>query len=250
MAVLAAMAALAACSDADGHGAGGSGIVGEVTVFAAASLTDAYTEIGEAFTAAHPGATVTFNFASSSELAAQLVEGAPADVYASADATNMARITAAGAALGEPQVFATNRLEIIVEPGNPKGITGLGDLARPDLVYVTCAPEVPIGAYAAQALRAAGVAAKPASFEDNVKGVVTKVMLGEADAGIVYATDVRAAGAAAQGIAIPEALNVVASYPVVVAQDSPNRRGAPAFVQLVLSADGRAILSGHGFGPP
>ena len=136
-------------------------VSGDVTVFAAASLTAAYTEIGEAFMTEHPDATVTFNFASSSDLVTQINEGAPADVYASADEANMTKLTDAGGNAGEPEVFATNSLQIIVEPGNPKGITGVADLANPDIIYVTCAPEVPIGKYAPQVLDATPASPSP-----------------------------------------------------------------------------------------
>ena len=135
-------------------------------------------------------------------------------------------------------MFATNSLQIIVEPGNPKGITGVADLANPDILYVTCAPEVPIGKYGAQVLTNAGVSATPVSFEENVKGIVTKVTLGEADAGIVYITDVTAAGDQAEGVDIPADINVLATYPVVVTKEAPNPTGGQAFVDFVLGAAG------------
>ncbi len=225
-------------------------VSGDVTVFAAASLTAAYTEIGEAFKTEHPDATVTFNFASSSDLVTQINEGSPADVYASADEANMTKLTDAGGNAGEPVVFATNSLQIIVEPGNPKAIAGVADLANPDIIYVTCAPEVPIGKYAQQVLDAAGVTVTPASLEENVKGIVTKVTLGEADAGIVYTTDVIAAGAAAEGIDIPADINVVATYPVVVTKEAPNPDGAQAFVDFVVGEQGQKILASYGFTTP
>jgi molybdate transport system substrate-binding protein len=207
-------------------------------------------EIGDAFMAAHPDASVTVNFGASSALAAQIDQGAPADVFASADEANMARLVDADGVAGEPQVFATNALQIIVEPGNPQDITGVADLARSGLLYVTCAPEVPIGAYAAQVLENAGVDVTPVSFEESVKGIVTKVSLGEADAGIVYRTDVAAAGAAAEGVEIPAAINVAARYPVAVTKEAGNPAGAEAFVAFVLSDDGRRILDRYGFGLP
>ncbi|MBI5088619.1 MAG: molybdate ABC transporter substrate-binding protein [Actinobacteria bacterium] len=227
-----------------------SGASGDITVFAAASLTAAYTEVGDAFMVAHPGATVTFNFASSSDLVRQIDEGAPADVFASADQANMSKLTDAGGSAGAPQVFATNSLQIIVQAGNPLGITGVADLADPDLIYVTCAPDVPIGKYGAQVLENAGVTLTPASLEENVKGIVTKVTLGEADAGIVYVTDVTAAGPAAEGVDIPADLDVVATYPVVVTAEAPNPAGGQAFVDFVLGEQGQQILAGFGFGAP
>jgi molybdate transport system substrate-binding protein len=234
----------AACGSDDDSTAGG------ITVFAAASLTAAYTEIGEAFMTEYPDAKVTFNFASSSDLVTQINEGAPADVYASADMANMTKLTDAVGNAGEPQVFATNLLQIIVEPGNPKGIAGVEDLANPDIIYVTCAPEVPIGKYAAQVLDAAGVAVTPASLEENVKGIVTKVTLGEADAGIVYVTDVTAAGADAEGVDIPADINVTATYPIVVTAKAPNPDGGQAFVEFVLGEQGQKILASYGFLAP
>ena len=178
---------LAAC-------AGGSSSSSDTTttIFAAASLTEAFTEVGDAFVREHPDVDLAFSFASSSDLARQVVEGAPADVFASADPANMAKVTDAGAASVEPTVFATNQAEMIVAPGNPLDITGVDDLAAGDLVVVVCAPDVPCGTYAGEVFAKAGVDITPDSYENNVKAVAAKVVLGEADAGIVYATDVRA----------------------------------------------------------
>ncbi|MEP7203308.1 MAG: molybdate ABC transporter substrate-binding protein [Ilumatobacteraceae bacterium] len=225
-------------------------VSGDVNVFAAASLTAAYTEIGDAFMADNPNAKVTFNFGSSSDLVTQINEGAPADVYASADQVNMTKLTDAGGNAGEPRVFAANLLQIIVEPGNPKGITGVADLARPDVLYVTCAPEVPIGKYALQVLTNAGVTVAPVSLEENVKGIVTKVTLGEADAGIVYKTDVTAAGDQAGGVDIPDNINVVATYPVVATKAATNAEGAQAFIDFVVGEKGQAILASYGLLAP
>ena len=221
-----------------------------LTVFAAASLTAAFTELGDAFTAENPDAEITFNFAGSSDLVAQITEGAPVDVFASADLANMAELIDAGLAADDPAVFATNLAEIIVETGNPTGITVVADLADGDLVVVQCAPEVPCGSYAEQIFANAGVEVTPASFEENVKAVVTKVVLGEADAGIVYRTDVIAAGADADGVTIGDDLNVVAEYPIVSIADGSNPAGARAFIEFVLSPAGREILAAFGFGSP
>lgn len=218
-----------------------------LTVLAAASLTDAFTELGEAFEQTAPGVEVEFSFASSSDLARQVVEGAPVGVYASADTANMDEVTGAGAAAGVPVVFATNGAEIIVAPGNPLGITGLDDLAERDLVVVLCAPEVPCGVYADQVVERAGVAVTADSLEENVRGVVTKVTLGEADAGIVYRTDVLAAGDGATGVEIPDDVNVVAEYPIVsVSGDAL----ADRFVDFVTSDAGQDVLASQGFGRP
>lgn len=243
--------ALAAAScGTDDDGAGASDGQQEVVVFAAASLTEAFTELGEAFAETNPGAAVTFNFAASSELVAQIIEGAPADVYASADLTNMTKLTEAGAAADDPIVFATNKSAIIVEPGNPLGIDAIEDLADDDLILVICAPEVPCGTYATQIFDNAGISVEADSYEENVKAVVTKVTLGEADAGIAYATDVAAAGADADGVAIPDDVNVRAEYPIVVTAEASNAEGGQAFVDFVASVDGQAILARYGFSSP
>jgi molybdate transport system substrate-binding protein len=239
--VLAGSLGIVACgSDTDPSADG-------ATVFAAASLTDAFTELGDAFLLEHPGADLTFSFASSADLARQIIEGAPVDVFASADPTNMAKVVDAGAASAEPRVFATNRAEIVVAPGNPLGISSIDDLTRDDLVVVVCAPEAPCGSYASDVFDNAGVEVTPDSYEANVKAVVTKVMLGEADAGVVYATDVLAAGDAVFGIEIRGDLNVVAEYPIVAVSDSDVAR---SFIDFVTGTVGQGILSANGFGAP
>ena len=226
------------------------GVEGEITVFAAASLTEAFDALGEAFAAANPGATLRYNTAASSSLAAQILQGAPVDVFASADEVSMDSVVGGPGTRGEPQVFATNVLEILVAPGNPRGIADLQDLADPELLVVVADPRVPIGRYTAQVLDRAGVQVAPRSLEESVKGVVTKVTLGEADAGIVYRTDVLAAGSAGDGVAIPGGVNVVARYPIAVLSEAPNPAGAAAFSAFVRAAPGRAILEAHGFGVP
>jgi molybdate transport system substrate-binding protein len=180
----------------------------------------------------------------------QINEGAPADVFASADQANMTKLTDAGNNGAPPVVFATNLLQIIVEPNNPKGITGVADLSNPDLAVVICAPEVPCGKYAAQIFDNVGVTVTPKSLEQNVKGVVTKVTAGEADAGIVYETDVTAAEDAADGVDIPADINVVAEYPIAITKDAPNAFGAQTFVDFVGSDAGQAILAKYGFLAP
>ena len=237
----------ASCGSGDGGSDDSSG--GNVTVFAAASLTAAFTELGDAFTAANPDVELTFNFAGSSDLVAQISDGAPVDVFASADLANMSKLADAGLAAGEPATFATNTAEIVVEPGNPLDIAGVADLADSDLIVVLCAPEVPCGAYAEQVVANAGTTVTPSSYEENVKAVVTKVTLGEADAGIVYRTDVIAAGDAAQGVPIPDDINVVAEYPIALVSDAPNAAGAQAFIDFVLGPAGQKILAAYGFGP-
>ena len=244
---------LAACgSDDDGSTAASNSdaVGGSITVFAAASLSGAFEPIGDAFETTHPDVSVTFSFAASSELAAQITEGAPADVFASADQTNMAKLADAGVQAGAARVFATNSLEIIVAPGNPLGIDGVADLVEPSLIVVTCAPEVPCGTYSEQIFENAGVIVTPDSYEENVKAVVNKVVLGEADAGIAYATDVLAAGDDATGVEIPAEINAVAEYPIVVTADAPNPTAADAFVEFVSGDEAQQILSKLGFGSP
>lgn len=223
---------------------------GRIAVFAASSLTDAFADIADAFLDVHPSADVVLNVGGSSRLAAQIAEGAPADVYAAADSDSMAALVGAGDAADTPVTLATNTSQIIVASGNPLGLAGLDDLADPELVVVVCAVQVPCGSYAAQILDNAGVDLTPDSYEQNVKAVATKVTSGEADAGIVYVTDVGAAGDAADGVVIPPDVNVTASYPMVVTDGAANPVGGRAFVDFVLGEVGQDILEQYGFGPP
>ena len=225
-------------------------VAGTITVFAASSLTAAFNEEGKAFSAANPGTTVTFDFAGSSALVTQIGQGAPADVFASADDANMKKLTDAGEAAGTPKRIARNSLEIIVAEGNPKGIRTVADLAKSELTVVLCAPAVPCGAGAATVLKNADVSVTPKSLEDQVKGVVTKVTTGEADAGIVFATDVAAASAAADGVEIPSAINTITNYPITVTKEATNAVGGAAFIAFVESPAGQAILDKYGFLPP
>jgi molybdate transport system substrate-binding protein len=238
---------LAACGGDDEPAAGSAASAAEIKVFAAASLTAAFNELGPRFTTASGGTRVTFNFAGSQALATQIRQGAPADVFASADVPNMDKVRDL---VGDPRVFAGNRLAIVVEQGNPNGVDGLDDLAAGDLKVVLAAEEVPAGKYARQVLDRAGVRVRPVSEEDNVKAVVTKVSLGEADAGIVYATDVTAGGDRVEGVDIPTDQNVTASYPIATVEASEARDAAQAFVDLVRSAEGQQVLRRHGFLPP
>jgi molybdate transport system substrate-binding protein len=240
----------AAATEAPATEAAAPTVSGDITVFAAASLTDSFTKIGDAFTKANPDAKVTFSFDASSALVQQIAQGAPADVFASADQASMDRLTTAGLAGTAPAIFATNLLAIIVPKGNPKGITGVADLAKPDLKVVLCAPEVPCGKYATQILTSANVSVTPVSLAQNVKGVVTPVTAGEADAGIVYVTDVRAAGARAEAVDIPTGINVVASYPIATVKTSTKQDVDQAFMDYVLGDEGQAILKEDGFLPP
>jgi molybdate transport system substrate-binding protein len=219
-----------------------------VVVFAAASLKEAFTEIGQRFTADNPGAEVEFSFAGSADLVTQLTQGAPADVFASADTKNMDKVSAAGLLSGTPVNFASNALEIVVAPGNPKSITSLRDLTQPGLLVVTCAPQVPCGSATQKVEQAAGVTLSPVSEESQVSDVLNKVRSGQADAGLVYVTDVMAAGDAVTGVAFPESAAAVNTYPVAVLKDSRSPGLAQTFVDLVTGDAGRATLAGHGFG--
>ena len=217
---------------------------GNLTVLAAASLSESFKELGTAFEAKHPGSKVTFSFDASSALATQANNGAPADVFASADQANMKKVTDTGNATG-PKVFTHNKLAIIVAKGNPKKVKSLADFAK--ISFVLCAPEVPCGKYGLEALSKAKVTAKPKSLETNVKGVVTKVTSGEADAGIGYVTDAKAAAANAEGIDIPDAQNVIAEYPMAVLKQSANSNLAYAWLDFILSPEAQAVLAKYGF---
>jgi molybdate transport system substrate-binding protein len=250
LAAVVAVAALvlAACGGNDNTSSGGSsGSADEIKVFAAASLTAAFNELGQQYTSANGGTKVTFNFAGSQALVTQIQQGAPADVFASADITNMDKVKDL---VGTPRNFASNLLQIVVEKGNPKGVKGLEDLANPDLNVVLAAPDVPACKYAAEALDNAKDTVKPVSQEDNVKAVVTKVSLGEADAGIVYVTDVTAGGDKVEGVDIPQDQNVTATYPIATVKASKAQDKAQAFMDLVLSDQGQQVLKKYGFLPP
>jgi molybdate transport system substrate-binding protein len=246
---------LAACSSstttAPSAGSSGSGKVsGTVVVFAATSLTDAFDKIGAQFEKAHPGVTVKFNYNGSSSLATSITQGAPADVFASAAPANMKTVTDAGDAAGTPQVFTRNTGEIMVENGNPKKITSVKDLANPAIKVAVCAPQVPCGAVATAIFKNAGVTVKPVSEETNVGGVVTKVTLGEVDAGIVYVTDVKESEGKATGVPIPADQNDITEYPIVQVKGAPNATAGKAFISYVLGPDGQKVLASFGFLPP
>lgn len=227
-----------------------TGVTGEVVVFAAASLTESFTQIGKDFEAANPGVKVTFNFAGSSALAQQINQGAPADVFASASPTNMKQVSDAGGTEGEAVVFVRNRLEIAVPKGNPAGVTGLADFGKADLKIALCAEQVPCGAAAKKAFEAAGVTAAPDTLEQDVKAVLTKVRLGEVDAALVYRTDVQSTDGEVDGIEFPEADKAVNDYPIAALAKAPNAAAAKAFVDYVLSSKGADVLNKAGFDNP
>jgi molybdate transport system substrate-binding protein len=256
----AALLALSACSsssdtDAGSDSAGTSSststeVSGQVTVFAAASLKESFTTLGETFEEQHPGTGVTFNFAGSDTLAASITSGAPADVFASASPKTMATVTDAGAAAGTPATFVRNQLEIATLPGNPERISSLKDLTGSGLKVVLCDRTVPCGAAAHKALDASDLELTPVSYEQDVKAALTKVELKEADAAVVYRTDVKAAGDKVTGVDFPESSDAVNDYPITLLRDAPNTDAAKAFIELVKSAEGRRVLTGAGFRTP
>lgn len=221
-----------------------------VTVLAAASLTDVFGQLEPAFERANPGADVQFSFAGSSSLAQQIVNGAPADVFASANKKQMGVVTGAGLVTGEPQVFTTNVLTIVVPPGNPKQITTFADVARPDVTEVVCAPQVPCGAATEKIEQSTGVQLSPASEEPDVRSVLSKVAAGEADAGLVYVTDARGAQGKVEQITFPEAAEAINEYPIATLADATQPRLAQAFVDFVRGPQGRQALTSAGFGTP
>jgi molybdate transport system substrate-binding protein len=223
---------------------------GTITIFAASSLTNAFDRVGDELTRLNPATRYTFNYGSSSTLATQIVNGAPADVFASADDLNLQKVVDASLVQSPPSTFATNRLQIAVAPGNPKRISSLADLARRDLVVVLAASSVPAGKYALDALGKAGVTLTPASQEVDVRAVLNKVALGEADAGIVYVTDVRSAAGRVSGVDVPEQHQVIARYPVAVLKESRNQRLSSLFVEFLAGADGQRVLGDFGFTRP
>jgi molybdate transport system substrate-binding protein len=239
-----ALLLLGACGGAAGAGKGSHGRE-VLSVFAASSLTGPFENLGTLYSDEHPGTSFRFNFLTSSDLASQLEQGAEADVYASADVANMDRVVDAGLVDRPPKIFVRNALQIVVSRGNPRGIESLEDLAEPDLVIALCVADCPAGAYARAALNKAGVKVEPDSLEPDVKAVATRVELGEADAGIVYASDVAALGDRASGVPIPERHNVIATYPIAVLKGASSE--ASGFIDLVLSRRGQEVLEEHGF---
>ena len=261
LATVAAVAslALAAACGSDGSTSAGSGsspaapgsgaASGTVTVFAAASLTESFTSLGRQFEAAHPGTTVKFNFGASSSLAENINQGAPADVFASASPKNMQQVVDADGA-SDSKTFARNVMQIAVPPDNPAGVREVTDLARSNVKVALCQPQVPCGAVAQQVFENVNITVKPVTQGADVKAVLTTVQLGEVDAGMVYRTDVRAAGTKVKGIEIPADQNASTSYPIAALTEAPNPAGAAAFVDYVLSPDGEKVLEQAGFTAP
>jgi molybdate transport system substrate-binding protein len=229
---------------------GGSAVSGNLTVLAAASLTESFNKIGKDFEAANPGVKVTFSYGGSSGLAQQITSGAPADVFAAASPATMKTVTDAGDAVGEPTTFVKNQLVIAVAKGNPKGIRALADLTGPDLKVALCAEQVPCGAAATKALAAANVKITPVTLEQDVKSALSKVKLGEVDAALVYRTDAKAASADVEGIEFPESAGAINDYPIVTLKSAPNPSAAAAFVTFVQSGPEMDVLVEAGFQKP
>lgn len=249
-AVVAAVAVVAGCGTDDAGPADPTAVTGTVTVFAAASLTETFTELGRRFEAAHPGVTVVYNFGASSALAQQIGQGAPADVFASAAPRNMQQVRDGGDVTDEPVTFVRNRLAIAVPAGNPGGITGLTDFGRAEPKLALCAEQVPCGAAAATVFQVAGITPQPDTREADVKAALTKVTLGEVDAALVYRTDVRAAGDRVRGIEFPEAASAINDYPIAPLADAPNGAAAAAFVRFVTSEQAGPVFTAAGFDRP
>nr|WSZ14014.1 molybdate ABC transporter substrate-binding protein [Streptomyces canus] len=256
---VAALLSLGACSSSDSGSSsttsGSSGstsdkLTGTVTVFAAASLQESFTTLGKQFERAHPGTKVTFSFGGSDSLAASITGGAPADVFASASPKTMKIVTDAGDASGTPATFVRNQLEIATLPGNPDKVASLKDLTNPALKVVLCDKEVPCGAAAQKALDASGLKLTPVSYEQDVKAALTKVELKEADAAVVYKTDVHAAGDKVGGVEFPESADAVNDYPITLLKDAQHTDTAKAFIALVRSAEGQKVLTEAGFLKP
>ncbi|WP_225851054.1 molybdate ABC transporter substrate-binding protein [Streptomyces sp. HPF1205] len=252
----AALLALSACSSSGSDSPPSStsksssasdDLSGTVTVFAAASLQESFTTLGKEFETAHPGTKVTFSFGGSDTLAASITGGAPADVFAAASPRTMAIVTGKGDAVGTPATFVRNQLEIATLPGNPGKVSSLRDLTRPGLKVVLCAKTVPCGAAAQKALAASDLKLTPVSYEQDVKSALNKVILNEADAAVVYRTDVKAAGAKVEGVPFPESAEAVNDYPIALLKDAGNAATAKAFIAFVRSAEGQKVLTGAGF---
>ncbi|MGR0160272.1 molybdate ABC transporter substrate-binding protein [Paenarthrobacter nitroguajacolicus] len=248
-------ASLGACGSGSAPSSKGSAnrdssMSGEITVFAAASLKTTFTQLAKDFEVQHPGTKVTLSFAGSSDLVTQITQGAPADVFASADAKNMSKLADANLVDGAATNFATNVLEIAVPPGNPASISSFVDLAKPGVKVVTCASQVPCGSATEAVEKAAGTTLSPVSEESSVTDVLGKVTSGEADAGLVYVTDVKGAGDKVKGIPFPESDRAVNTYPIATVGSSKNKALAAAFIANVTSEAGKKVLRDAGFGTP
>lgn len=249
LAVLATLT-LAGCGSSGAGGSRQNSTTGTINVLAAASLSETFTSLAKVFEADHPGVTVKLAFDSSATLAEQVNQGAPADVLATADERTMKLVVDTGGTASDPKLFATNRLQLVVPQKNPADIMRFSDIAMPGVKYVVCVDSAPCGKLAATVLANTGIKAKPASEEVDVKAVLSKVQLGEADAGLVYATDAVAAASKVKAIDIPTSGENLNSYPIAALKDSKKPVLAKAWVDLVLSAQGQKMLTDAGFGKP
>lgn len=246
VAALAALA-LAGCSSSGSGQSPAAGLTGSIIVAAASSLTEAFDTIKAQFTKSHPGTKITISYGASSDLATQITNGAPIDVFASASTTNMDDVKDEAI---NPVNFVTNTLEIATPPNNPAHITSVSDLAKPGVKVATCAPEVPCGVVASEVFKNAKITVKPVAEEEDVKSTLAAVESGEVDAGMVYVTDVRSAGDKVNGVAIPTVLNASTEYPIAALRSSKNPDLAKAFVAYVLSPAGKKALAADGFSAP
>ncbi|MFY9921879.1 MAG: molybdate ABC transporter substrate-binding protein [Mycobacterium sp.] len=242
--------AVAGCSSPDDASSTSGTDGGKLVVFAAASLKKSFTEIGEQFKTDNPGSSIEFNFAGSSDLVTQLTQGAPGDVFASADSKNMDKAAAADLLAGEAVNFASNSLTIVTAPGNPKKLTSFKDLTQPGLSVVVCAPQVPCGSAAETVEKATDVQLNPVSEESQVTDVLNKVTTGQADAGLVYVTDAQGAGDKVTAVPFPESADAVNTYPIAVLTQSKDPDLAGKFVDLVTGDGGQKVLSAAGFAEP
>ncbi len=253
--IAAALAAVAAAgcsssgSGSSGSSASASPAGGTITVFAAASLTESFTQLGKQFEAAHPGDSVKFSFGPSSGLAEQITSGAPADVFASAAPANMDQVVSAGDA-PNPQNFAKNVMEVATPPNNPGNVSSVNDLAKKSVKVALCQPQVPCGVVAAEVFKNAGITVKPVTLQPDVKSVLTQVETGNVDAGMVYVTDVQAAGSKVKGVTIPASDNASTLYPIATISSSKHKSEAQAFMNYVLSPAGLQVLAAAGFQKP
>ena len=221
-----------------------------ITVFAAASLQGSFTQIGQQFERAHPGARVTFSFGPSSGLATQIINGAPASVFASAAPANMTQVVKAGQTLNSPSNFAKNKMEVAVPPGNPAGVTSVTNLSKSAVKVALCQPQVPCGVVARDVFKNAGISVKPVTLQPDVKSVLTQVELGNVDAGMVYVTDVKAAGTKVKGVAVPSGDNASTLYPIATLKGASDKTVANEFVAYVMGPQGQHVLAQDGFEKP
>ena len=243
-------AASAGSSAASSAAASATAGTTSITVFAAASLQGSFTQIGKQFEAAHPGTHVTFSFGPSSGLATQIINGAPASVFASAAPANMTQVVKAGDTAQAPSNFAANKMEVAVPPANPAGVTSVSNLSNSAVKVALCQPQVPCGTVAAEVFKNAGITVKPITLQPDVKSVLTQVELGNVDAGMVYVTDVKAAGTKVKGVPVPASENASTLYPIATLHAATDKTVANQFVAYVTGPQGQRVLAMDGFEKP